>query len=139
MNSSISPGVLLALLVVAIVIVGLYFFVRSKPSSSRQGAALSRARTTVATARDVKELAQQLQKSSAQWPAILATLNPTSDGQIMGQLQALRGPHMFKPDTGLTVIIHGCDIALRKTAKASALSGLQEAQRSMEKVTRFGD
>ncbi len=46
---------------------------------------------------------------------------------------------MFKPDTALTVIIHGCEVALRKTAKASALLGLQEAKRSMEKVTRFGD
>ena len=146
MNSNVSPGVLLALGVVVLVIAGSYFIARKQSNGPQRRsrspggvARQQRGRTGELSAHDTKLEAQRLLKLRAQWPEVLTILNPTGESQIASLLQALRGPHMFVPGTALSVIIDGCDIALRKSASASALSALQEAKGSMEKVTRFGD
>jgi hypothetical protein len=143
MNSNLSPGVLLAILVVFVVIAGSYFVVRKQQTGNQErtlrGANQPRNRGREPSAHDTKVQAQRLVKAGAQWPEILTALNPRGENEIASLLQALRGPHMFQPETALSVIIHGCDIALRKSSKAGALSALQEAKGSMEKVTRFGD
>ena len=145
MNSNLSPGVILALLIVVVVIAGSYFVVRKQRTGTQQrnrpsgGAGQQRGRARELSAHDTKVEAQRLFKAGAQWPEVLTTLNPRGESQAASLLQALRGPHMFNPGTALSVIIHGCDIALRKSSKAGALAALQEAKGSMEKVTRFGD
>ena len=146
MNSYLSPAVVVALIVVVVVIAGSYFVVRKQQSGTRprnrsanKGASSSRDRMRELTAQTTKVEAQRLLRAGAQWPEILTALNPHGKNQAASLLQALRGPHMFNPGTALSVIIHGCDIALRKSSKASALIALQEAKRSMEKITRFGD
>ena len=75
----------------------------------------------------------------AGWPQIIADLNPSGDADIQAELERLRGPHMFAPATALNVIRHGCELALRSSSHASALSALRAAGDSMEKVTRYGD
>ena len=49
------------------------------------------------------------------------------------------GAWLFAPATALNVIHHGCELALRSSSHASALSALRAAGGSMEKVTRYGD
>ena len=143
MNSNLSPGVLLALLVVFVVIAGSYFVVRKQQTGNQErnprGENQLRNRGREPSAHDTKVQAQRLIKADAQWPEILNALNPRGENEVANLLQALREPHMFQPGTALSVIIHGCDIALRKNNKAGTLSALQEAKGSMEKVTRFGD
>jgi hypothetical protein len=146
MNSNLPPGVVLALLVVFAIIAVSYFVARKQQSGSRPrnrppnaGAYLSRGRLRELTAQGIKVEAQRLHKAGAQWPEVLTALNPQCDNQTTILLQALRGPHMFNPGVALSVILHGCDVAIRKSSTASALVALQEANESMEKVTRFGD
>ena len=146
MSSNLSPGVILALIVVVVIIAGSYFVVRKQRSGTQPrnrppngGVNLPRGRVRELSAQAIKVEAQRLLKAGAQWPEVLAALNPHGENRAASLLQALRGPHMFNPGTALSVIIHGCDIALRKSSKASALSALQEAKVSMERITRFGD
>ena len=93
----------------------------------------------VLSASQARTLATSLQSSGAQWPEIVLVLNPRQDAQAERILVAIRGPHLFDPNTGLTVIRHGCDLALARDPNASLLSALVEAKESMDKVIRAGD
>ena len=77
-----------------------------------------------------------LRKRNAQWGEILMALNPTRDPKILDILYAIRGPHMLVPHTALEVIESGCRSV---HPAATALSALNAALESMNKVVRFGD
>ncbi len=82
---------------------------------------------------------QGLQRSNAQWPAILAALNPEGDMKVGAMLAELRGPHMFAPHTALSLLASTCESKLRSQPSATKYDVLVAAKNSMEKVTRYGD
>ena len=148
MNHGISPGVIVALLIVALLIGGSYWIGRRqqgprtqrRPPTPRRGAASQISIfVVVPSAHEMKARTARLLATNASWPQIVADLNPSNDADIQAELQRIRGPHMFAPATALNVIRHGCELALRSSSHASALSALRAAGDSMEKVTRYGD
>ncbi|MCX7110906.1 MAG: hypothetical protein NTX45_12410 [Proteobacteria bacterium] len=141
MNTGLSLSVLLALFVVAAIIVVLYVVARrTQRAKTRTLTGVTRSnRAAIHSATGAKTEVERLLKIGAQWPEIVESLNQNNDSRIAVLLHAIRGPHMFNPRTALSVISHGCDVALGLNPKASALSALQAAKDSMEKVTRFGD
>ena len=147
MNQGFTPGVFLALALVAGLIAGSYWLARPRQGpGSRREASSKTHRTTPRTnfpaslsALQAKASATQLLASGAGWPKIIAAMNPQNDANIHAELQRIRGPHMFAPATALQVIHHGCEEALRANKHASALAAVTAARVSMEKVTRYGD
>ena len=85
------------------------------------------------------EVSRSLRKSNAQGPEIISSLNPDGNSQVNAALLALRGPHMFVPQTALNIIEQECGELLRSNPAATQLAGLIRAKESMETVTRFGD
>jgi len=140
-------AVLFFLAVAAVIVFSVYSYRRDRRRSSQAlstPGASSRTPPVSAGRRDLsaseaRDLVLALQKSGAQWPEIVPALNPRQDTQVERILIAIRGPHLFDPYTGLTVIRHGCDLALGRDPKASMLSALIEAKESMDKVIRAGD
>lgn len=148
MLQALAPGIVVALLVMVAILIGSYWLVKRhegaprrsrerkpdpRPAIDRTGGRANR------RASDVLADAKRLHASRAGWSDILATLNPSDDRAMAGELQAIRGPHMFAPELALQVIEHGCAEALRKDPNASAHAGLLAAREGMEKVTRYGD
>lgn len=91
------------------------------------------------TATELLPIVQRLQKSDAQWPEILATVNPGGSRSIANSLTALRGPHQFVPHLGLNVLEDGCRRALKRNPNASLADAMEEALRSANIVVRAGD
>ena len=85
------------------------------------------------------ETVKGLQRSNAQWPAILSALNSEGDPKIGSLLADLRGPHMFAPHTALSLLMSTCEAKLRSQPTASKQDVLVAAKASMEKVSRYGD
>ena len=105
--------------------------------STRTGSA--RPRGADAAVERLLETVKALQRSNAQWPEILSTLNSEGDTKIGALLADLRGPHMFAPHTALSLLISTCEAKLRSQPTASKQDVLVAAKASMEKVTRYGD
>lgn len=110
---------------VAAVVVALvlwWFVKRSRGGAGARGA-------------NLLDTVRKLSVSNAQWPAIMAALNPTRDSKLASLLQELRGPHMFVPHTALNIIENAC----RANPQASIREILSNARGDMAKVTRYGD
>ena len=75
---------------------------------------------------------QVLRGKDAQWDVILSDLNPTDDPEVQRLLLEIRGPHMFSPHVGLSVIEDGCKRVLAISPKADALDALRQAIRGQE-------
>ena len=82
---------------------------------------------------------RRLNASAAQWPEILAAINPRGDSNIGKLLIGLRGPHMFVPHVGLNVIEDGCQRVLAGNPEAALIDALKEAARRSESVTTVRD
>jgi hypothetical protein len=77
-----------------------------------------------------------LRSADAQWDEILSKLNPTGDPEVHQLLTEIRGPHMFVPHLGLSVIEDGCKRVLSLSPEADALAALREATRSQAPFVR---
>ena len=79
---------------------------------------------------------QHLRDRNARWDAIWSALNPTDDAEIQRLLIKVRGPHMFVPHLGLSVIEDGCRQVLAVSPNADALTALREAVRRQDPFVR---
>jgi hypothetical protein len=79
---------------------------------------------------------QLLRGGNAQWDVILSELNPDQDPEVERLLTAIRGPHMFVPHVGLSVMEEACKRILAVSPKADALEVLRQAIRSQEPFVR---
>jgi hypothetical protein len=79
---------------------------------------------------------QRLRDGNAQWDAIWSALNPADDAEVQRLLVEIRGPHMFVPHLGLSVIEDGCRRVLALSPNADALAALREAIRSQDPFVR---
>lgn len=146
-DSSALVVTLFALVIAAVVVFSIYSYRRNRGRRSQPlgGSGASAARPAPSPGRralsasEARDLALALQHSGAQWPEIVPALNARQDPEVERILISIRGPHLFDPYTGLTVIRHGCDLALSHDPKASILSALIAAKESMDKVIRAGD
>ena len=77
-----------------------------------------------------------LRDGDAQWDAIWSELNPMGDPEVQRLLVEIRGPHMFVPHLGLSVIEDGCRRVLAVSPEADALAALREAIRSQDPFVR---
>ena len=80
-----------------------------------------------------------LMQDQAQWPEIIARLNPLDDAEIRRLVLVLRGPHMFVPGVALNILKMECESVARSSPSASICVALEAAVRSMERITRIGD
>jgi hypothetical protein len=78
----------------------------------------------------------ELQKRSAGWPEIWATLNPDGDSQVERLLVELRGPHMFVPHIALNILEEECRRLARVNAFSDRLAALTAALNSGNRITR---
>lgn len=88
---------------------------------------------------DLGDCIRQLRATHAQWPVIMATLNPRNRSNITQLLKELQGPHMFVPQTALNIIEDAYSATARGNPGANVREVLQNACISMRKVTRYGD
>ncbi len=88
------------------------------------------------SAAELQSLVHRLRDQNAQWDVIWAALNPTNDAEVQRLLVEIRGPHMFVPHLGLSVIEDGCKRALALSPNADGLAALREATRSQEPFVR---
>jgi hypothetical protein len=79
---------------------------------------------------------QALHKSNAQWNAIFSELNPTHDSEVQQLLTEIRGPNMFAPHVGLSVIEDGCKRALAVSPNSNAVDSLRQAIGSQDSFVR---
>jgi len=79
---------------------------------------------------------QALQKNNAQWNAIFPELNPTHDSEVQRLLTEIRGPNMFAPHIGLSILEDGCKRVLAASLNSSALDALHQAIRSQDPFVR---
>jgi hypothetical protein len=79
---------------------------------------------------------QALRNGDAQWDTIWSELNPTHDLEVQRLLTEIRGPHMFVPHLGLSVIEDGCKRVLTASPEADSLAALREAIHSQEPFVR---
>ena len=84
------------------------------------------------SAAELLSLIRRLRDQNAHWDVIWAALNPTGDPEFQRLLVEIRGPHMFVPHLGLSVIEDGCKRALGSSPNADALAALHEATRSQD-------
>ena len=140
-----TPGVFFALLIVVLLILGSYWFMRSgdrrsplrgiPQSQSRQAASQLEAHG----AEQLQASLSRLLHDNAGWNEILQAVNPTGAAKVAADLQAIRGPHMFAPALAIQVLQEGCKLALARNPRASSAEAVRLARESMEKVTRYGD
>jgi hypothetical protein len=90
------------------------------------------------SATKVLDATQHLQAMNAQWPAIIAELNPKSDRAIQQLLLEIRGPHMFAPNVALNAIADGARRALAANPRASARDALRESLRTINTIVWGG-
>jgi hypothetical protein len=69
---------------------------------------------------------QALHNKNAQWDAILSDLNPGDDAEVQRLLTEIRGPNMFAPHLGLSVIEDGCKRVLAASPNSNALDALRQ-------------
>jgi hypothetical protein len=81
------------------------------------------------------QVVQRLQAVKAQWPQIMAELNPHNDQKTYQLLIELRGPHMFVPHVALNLIENAC----RRLQVGDVQTVLNLACENMKKITQFGD
>jgi len=79
---------------------------------------------------------QALHNKNTQWDAILSELNPTNDSEVQRLLTEIRGPNMFAPHLGLSVIEDGCKRVLAASPNSNALDALRQAIRSQDPFVR---
>jgi hypothetical protein len=79
---------------------------------------------------------QALHKNNAQWNAIFSELNPTHDSEVQRLLTEIRGPNMFAPHLGLSVIEDGCKRALAVSPNSNAVDSLRQAIGSQDPFVR---
>ena len=91
------------------------------------------------TSANYLQVVRGLQKSNAQWPEIMRTLNPRNDRKLSQLLIELRGPHMFAPHVALNIIEAAVPSTLKAKPRASMRDILSESCSSMRKVTGFGE
>ena len=135
-NLQIAIGVLLVVAIIA------FIYTHYSRGTRQEQDALTRPRVKSSgavkvqpTAAQLLSLVSDLRVRNAQWPEILATLNPTGDQEAAAVLMAIRGPHMFDPRTGLGVLESG----FRSVEPgASLIPSLQAAHKSMTTVVGFG-
>jgi hypothetical protein len=84
------------------------------------------------SAAELLSLVHRLRDQNAQWDVIWVVLNPTNDAEAQRLLVEIRGPHMFVPYLGLSLIEDGCKRALALSPNADALAALREPIRSQE-------
>lgn len=108
---------------------------KSGTSAARRFGRKPHAGSAGVTAGAMLALVPKLRQANAQWPQIMAALNPSGDERAAELLQTIRGPHMFDPRTALGVIEAGC----RETpGNAPGAQALAAAVNSMNKVVGFG-
>ena len=88
------------------------------------------------SAAEVLSRVQRLRDTNAQWDAIWLQLNPTDDPEVQRLLIEIRGPQMFDPHLGLSVIEDGCKRALAISTNADAVAALREAVHSQDPFVR---
>lgn len=79
---------------------------------------------------------QLLRDRNAPWDIIWSELNPTNDPEVQRLLTEIRGPHLFAPHLGLSVIEDGCKRVLLVSPKADALDALRQAIRGQDPFVR---
>ncbi len=144
-----SRNLFLPLLLLVIFIAFAYLWARRRGAGSASRKPRPRARESRSSPRtsdranlsaeQAKVSVAQLLKANAQWPQIIAALNPQNDVAVAAELSRIRGPHMFVPHLALQVIQHGCEESIRVNKNASFIAAATAARVSMEKVTRYGD
>jgi hypothetical protein len=90
------------------------------PSDRYRASAPTRQVPSRLSAKQALSLVQVLRDQNAQWDEILSGLNPTGDPEVQQLVIEIRGPHMFVPHVGLSVIEDGCKRALASSPKADA-------------------
>lgn len=111
----------LLILVLAVAVSAIAFFVwRMKPASKGESPL---------------QVVQRLQAGKAQWPQIMAELNPKNDHKTQQLLLELRGPHMFVPHVALNLIENAC----RTLHTGDLRTAVSLACENMKKITQFGD
>lgn len=93
----------------------------------------------VLSAAELLQIVQQLQSAGAQWPEILAAINPKSSPPAQQALAALRRPHLFMPHVGLNVIEDGCRRVLARDAHTECQEALDEALRTAGIIVNYGN
>ena len=86
----------------------------------------------------VLDTVRRLHAANAQWPKIMAELNPANDSAVGALLIELRGPHMFVPHTALNIIENASCSVLAGDPDAPVTEVLEAARASMNRVTQFG-
>jgi hypothetical protein len=81
-------------------------------------------------------LVHRLRDQNVQWDVIWSAVNPTNDAEVQRLLVEIRGPHMFAPHLGLSVIEDGCRRVLASSPNADALAALREAIRRQDPFVR---
>ena len=79
---------------------------------------------------------QLLRGRNAQWDVIMADLNPDQDAEVQRLLSEIRGPHLFVPHVGLSLMEEACKRILAVSPNADALEVLRQATRSQEPFVR---
>jgi hypothetical protein len=143
---NLTPGALFALFIVALLILGSYWFMRGgERRRSNRTVTPSRSESTASSkgtspsAQSLRAELRRLHKASAGWTEILPAVNPSGSASIATDLQAIRGPHMFAPGLAIQVLEEGCNEAIKQNPNATVAQAVQLARKSMEKVTRYGD
>ena len=121
-GSKLGMYIVVGVAVIVVALVLWWFIERSRGGAGARGA-------------NLLNTVRNLRATNAQWPAIMAALNPSRDSKLAGLLQELRGPHMFVPHTALSIIEDAC----RANPHASIREILSNARGDMAKVTRYGD
>lgn len=143
MECTIAVAVVVAILILA-VFLGSMSRKRSSGDSSSERVGPSTISPSARTkqvlptlsATELLSLVHRLRDQNAQWDVIWSALNPTNDAEVQRQLVEIRGPHMFAPHLGLSVIEDRCRRVLALSPNADALTALREAIRSQEPFVR---
>jgi hypothetical protein len=141
-------SILIAFAMIGVVIVGVYWAskhpkrsrgfppIRVVSPSSPSPSVPARQVPARLSAWEMLSRLQLLRDRNAQWDVIWSELNPTDDPEVQRLLTEIRGPHLFVPHLGLSVIEDGCKRVLSVSPKADALDALRQAIRSQEPFVR---
>jgi len=90
----------------------------------------------VSSAAELLACVQELASASAQWPEILARLNPRTNAEGQQFLEELRRAHVFAPHLALRVLEEGCQRTLGAFPGADAVAALRAAAQSTNPFVR---